>query len=85
MKQSMLMLTVHAIIFLLVITLKTHRTLDLDPEMQLMEGSSWRNDFVCVCQSTVCLQIYLSLHVYVSFLWLFSGCIPPVYTMSTLR
>lgn len=55
----MLMLTVHAIIFLLVITLKTHRTLDLDPEMQLMEGSSWRDDFVFV--SVHCVPTNLSL------------------------
>lgn len=44
---------------------------------------------VCVCPSAccgVCLKIYLSVHVFASlYLWLFSGCTPPVYTMSTLR
>lgn len=46
----------------------------------------------CLCVSVfwplwrVSTNLYLSLHVAVSlFLWMFSGCTPPVYTMSTLR
>jgi len=62
---------------------------ELDREWQLARGQRQRNVCVCVCLSDrngARLQIYLSLHVSVSlFLWMFSGCTPPVYTMSTLQ